>query len=38
MKSEYLKQERAGKGSALVVWCTLVFFAVDVYLIARHIG
>ena len=37
MKSEYLKQERASKGSALVVALALLFVAVDVALIARHL-
>lgn len=37
MQSEYLKQEKASKGSALVVIIALLFSALDVALIARHL-
>jgi len=37
MQSEYLKQERAGKGSALMVALALGFCALDVALIARYL-
>lgn len=37
MQSEYLKQEKARKGSALMVTLALAFCALDVALIARYL-